>query len=103
MATNVVDFKIKGILMPFLKITTCAIISGIISVYLYQELSRIIVLQVNIISIILNLSISSVFFIGLYCLFCFLFKIEEVTYLFNIFISTIKAKTGSLFLKKVKI
>lgn len=99
----VVDFKIKGILIPFLKIAAFAIISGIISVYLYQELSRTIVLQVNIISLILNLSISSVFYIGIYCLLCFLFKIEEVTYLFNIFISTIKAKTGSLFLKKVKI
>lgn len=97
----VLGFKIKEIFIPFFKIAVCGIISGVISVFLYQELTRIIVLRVNIISLALNLSISSIFYFGLFCLFCFLFKIKEFTYLFNICIVAIKGKTGSLFLKNV--
>lgn len=92
----VLDFKIKGILMPLVKIFICAIISGIISVYLLNELNRIIVLRISVFSLILNLTISSVFYLALYFLFCFLFKIDEVAYLIGIFKNTLKAKISSL-------
>ena len=84
------NFKLKYILIPFLKMVSCSAIAGFLSINIYKFLSGSLLFNLKIVDLIFKFTISSIFYFITYYALSYFVKLNEFSAISNLFTNKYK-------------